>query len=395
MTIARKFTAVILMCLVGAAALGQSVSRSTFAELQEVQTMMEEERYDEALIRLEALSTQVADIPYDFALTNQYLAHVSVILDNPARAQSALQAALANEGLPPEVRQNMNLFYGTVLLSNEEYELALEALEEWYALAELPLSSQIFSLAYANYQNGNLPRAEELLDQAIGVSKAPQVSWYQLQYRVLFDQKKYARAELVLKILIDQEPTNVAHWRTLASHYLQLEDSGDGLATMMIAHINELVESETDFRQIVSLWGFIDAPEKGARLLSGFIDDGRVDPDPDTLKQLGNLWLMARERDNAIDVLIEAAKVAPDGRTYELLGGIYFDNENWDLAYSAYQDAIREGDLEDPLRISLLAGICAYRADRIDDARPALEAAAESDDEELREQAEQFLREIR
>ena len=164
---------------------------------------------------------------------------------------------------------------------------------------------------------------------------------------------------------------------------------------MMIAHINELVESETDFRQIVSLWGFVDAPEKGARMLSDFIDDGLVEPDPDTLKQLGNLWLMARERDNAIDVLTEAAAVAPDGRTYELLGGIHFDNEDWDLAYAAYQDAIREGELEDPLRVSLLAGICAYRADRIDDARPALEAAAESDDEELRNQAEQFLREIR
>jgi len=357
--------------------------------------MMEEERYEEALTELEALSEKTAEIPYDFALTNQYLAHVSVILDNPARAQSALQAALANEGLPPEVRQNMNLFYGTVLLSNEEYELALEALEEWYALAELPLSSQIFSLAYANYQNGNLPRAEELVDQAIGVSDAPMVSWYQLLYRVLFDQKKYARAEVVLKILIDREPTNVAHWRTLASHYLQLEDSSDGLATMMIAHINEMVESETDFRQIVSLWGYIDAPEKGARLLSDFIDDGRIEPDPETLKQLGNLWLMARERDNAIDVLTEAAKVAPDGRTYELLGGIHFDNEDWDLAYAAYQDAIREGDLDEPLRVSLLAGICAYRADRFDDARQALEAAAESDDEELREQAEQFLREIR
>lgn len=395
MSFAHRLVAVILTCLLAAVANGQSVSRSTFHALEEVQTMMEQERYEEALAKLEALSLETADNAYDFALTSQYLAHVSVILDDPARAQAALHAALANEGLPPEIRQNMNLFYGTVLLSNEEYVLALEALEEWYELAELPLPSQIFSLSYANYQNGKLERAEELLDQAIGVSNAPKISWYQLLYRVLFDQKKYDRGELVLKTLIDMEPTNVSHWRTLASHYLQLEDSNDGLATMMIAYVNELVESETDFRQIVSLWGYIDAPEKGARLLAGFIEDGIVEPDPDTLKQLGNLWLMARERSNAIEVLSEAAEAAPDGRTYEQLAGIHFDNEDWDKAFAAYQDALRQGDLEEPLRVSLLAGISAYRADRINDARPVLEVVAESDDEELRRQAEQILREMR
>jgi tetratricopeptide (TPR) repeat protein len=391
----HKVSAVIILCLASIAAYGQSVTRTTFRSLEEVQVMMEENRYEEALVVLEALSVETVDNPYDFALTSQYLAHVSVLLDDSVRAQTALQAALANDGIPPDIRSSMNLFYGTVLLSNEEYELALDALEEWYSLAELPLSSQVFSLAYANYQNGNLERAAELIDEAIGNSKAPQVSWYQLQYRILFDQKEYQRAETVLKILIDREPANVSHWRMLASHYLQLEESNDGLAALMVANANELIESESDLRQIVSLWGYIDAPEKGARILTNWIDEGLLEAEPDTLKQLGNLWMMARERENALSVLTEAAKSAPDGKTYELLGGIYFEGENWDLAYAAYQEAIRLGDLEEPLRISLLAGICAFRAGNYDEARPALEAAAVADDEELRQQAEQILLEIR
>lgn len=391
----HKVCAVIILCLAGLAAYGQSVTRSTFRILEEVQAMMEEERFEDARTKLEALSVETTDNPYDFALTNQYLAHVSVLLDDSARAQTALQAALANDGIPPDIRSSMNLFYGTVLLSNEEYELALDALEEWYSLAELPLSSQVFSLAFANYQNGNLERAAELVDKAIGNSNAPQVSWYQLQYRVLFDQKEFQRAEAVLKILIDREPANVSHWRMLASHYLQLEESNEGLAALMVANANELIESESDLRQIVSLWGYIDAPEKGARILTTWIDEGLLEADPDTLKQLGNLWMMARERENALSVLTEAAESAPDGKTYELLGGIYFEGENWDLAYAAYQEAIRLGDLEEPLRISLLAGICAFRAGNFDEARPALEAAAEADDEELRQQAEQILLQIR
>lgn len=376
-----------------ATAWGQSVTRPTFVALEEVQVMMEEERFTEALEKLEALAEEISDVPYDFALTNQYLAHVSIMLDDAARAQAALQAALSMEDLPADLRQNMNLFYGTVLLSNEEYELALEALEEWYALAELPQPSQIFSLAFANYHNDNLPRAEEMLDKAIGMVNTPQESWYQLLYRVLFDQRKYERAEDVLKIMIERSPNNISHWRMLASHYLQLEDSAEGLAAMMNAHFAELIQSETDLKQIVSLWGYVDAPERGARLMEQWIEEERIEPDAEALKQLGNLWLMSRERSNAISVLTEAAAIAPDGKTYELLGGIYFEEEDWPAAYASYQSALREGELDEPAQVSLLAGISAYRAGLNDEAREALEIAAENED--LKDQAESVLNNLR
>ena len=102
---------------------------------------------------------------------------------------------------------------------------------------------------------------------------------------------------------------------------------------------------------------------------------------------------MSRERDNAITVLTEAAAMAPDGRTYELLGGIYFEEEDWTAAYESYQSALREGELEEPAQVSLLSGISAYRAGLNEEARDALEIAAE--DEELRDQAESILNNLR
>ena len=73
--------------------------------------------------------------------------------------------------------------------------------------------------------------------------------------------------------------------------------------------------------------------------------------------------------------------------------GIYFEDEEWLLAYDAYQNALTQGELEEPSRVSLLAGISAYRAGNDDDARAALEQAAE--DDELRAQAESVLRQLR
>lgn len=377
------------LLLLSAVVTAQSVSRQTFIRLQEVQEMMETEQYEQARALLETLSIETRENPYDFALTNQYLAHVSVILDDPVRARSALEAALSSEELPDDLVGDMSLFYGTVLLGEEEYELALEALEQWYAVARLPLPSQIFSLSYANYQNGKLARSEELVERALGESPEPQESWYQLYYRVLFEQRKFDEAEVVLKGMISRKPLDGTYWRMLAAHYFELEDSGDGLASLMIAYSNELIEADTDLRQIVSLWGYIDAPEKGARMLEAWLESGRLETDADTLKQLGNLWLMARERSKAVDTLEEAASLEPDGKTYEMLGGIYFEDEVWDSAYVAYQNAIRQGDLEEPARVSLLAGISAFRAGNNEEARAALELAAE--DDELRPQAESVL----
>ena len=102
---------------------------------------------------------------------------------------------------------------------------------------------------------------------------------------------------------------------------------------------------------------------------------------------------MARERDNALSALSESAKLAPDGKTYELLGGIYFEDEQWASAYTNYQNALDQGELEEPSRVSLLAGIAAYRAGNNENAKRALEIAAE--DEELAAQAESILRELR
>jgi tetratricopeptide (TPR) repeat protein len=209
----------------------------------------------------------------------------------------------------------------------------------------------------------------------------------------LFEQKKYDAAEVVLKGMLTRVPTNESNWRMLASHYLQLEESADGLAAMMVAYSSDLLESNSDLKQIVALWGYIDAPEKGARLLQEWLTAEKLESDAESLKQLGNLWLMARERNNALSVLTQAAELSPDGRTYELLGGIYFEDEEWADAYTAYSNATLAGDLEEPMRTTMLAGISAYRAGNYADAKEALNEVAES--EEFGAQAQSILRQIR
>lgn len=388
-----NITCIFLLLAQFNAAVAQSITRSTHGTINEVQKLMDEERFNEAIAKLELLVEKTKGNSYDNAIANQYLAHNSVMLDDTARARSALQTAVGLPDLPIEMLAELKMFYGSVLLNEEEFGLATQMFEEWLAVELWPTPQQIFTMGYAHYMNGNVERAEVLLARAIDEGAASaQESWYQVYYRVLFDLKKYSQGEEVLYVLITRNPASELAWRMLASHYLQLEQSSDALATIMLSYMNEQVSSAADLKRIVSLYGFIDVPEKAARLLEQWLAEGKIETDADTRKQLGNLWLLARETDKAKAALRAAADASPDGKTFELLGGIYFEDEDWSAAHGAYQDALRLGGLKEPLRISLLAGISAYSAGMMDEARSALKKAAESP--EYRPQAEDLLRRI-
>lgn len=367
-----------------------TTSRGTFLKLTEVQRLWENEDYATAIVELEDLAAGVRDNPYEYALTNQYLAHTSILAGNNDRARDAVEEALSAGELPVAMKADLDLFYGQLLIGDEEYEKAETHLESWLATTDKPPQpGQIFYVAYANYMTDDLPRARTLIERAINEAPQPNDQWERVYYQVLFDLGEYPAALEVILGMLDRSPANDGYWRLLANHYMQQEENKEALAAMLLANIQNPMTQEADLKRLVSMYGFIEIPEKAARLLETYMADDRLPKDPDTLRQLGDLWLMARERDKAKVVLEEAAQVAPDGRTYQLLGGIYFEDEQWEDAYSAYLEALDQGGLKQPAQVQLLAGISAYRAGMNREARVALEAAAESD--EYRDQAEGLL----
>jgi len=382
-----------LLLVINTAA-AQSVTRSTFRAMTEIQKLIEQERHEEAMVKIETLVIETKGIPYDYTLANQFLAHTSIVLDQPAKARKALEEALGGEGLPEELITDLKLFYGTVLLGDEEYAAAASALEDWYSKVETVLPTQVFSIAFANYMSGNVERAETLMEKIFYMDPRPYIqnSWYQVYYRILFDLKKYSEGEALLLDLLSQAPGEEQHWRLLASHYLQLEESGNALATVMLAYWNELLDDPGDLERIVSLYNFVDIPEKAARLLETWIDEEKIPRDADSLKQLGNLWLLARDRQKAKSALEKSASTGGDAKTYQMLGGIHFEDEDWAEAHDAFRRALRIGGLEEPKRVSLLSGISAYRAGLKKEAKAALQDAATSDKYEV--QAQSLLRQL-
>jgi len=396
-TIVRTALALFILCTITVgAARAQQATRATFVQLMDVQELWEQEEYDAALAVLDELLVKTAKKPYDYALANQYLAHTCVLADCPERTRSALETALAQPGLPDSLLITLKLFYGQVLLVNEEFIEARDTFEEWLTLLErtegIADPAQLFSAAYANFQTDRYERAAELLDRAISRKPNSPQSWRQLQYHALFELQRFSEAEVVALELVARGLDNKTAWQLLSNHYLRLEEGAKALAVMATAYQQSELDSPTDLKRIVSLYSVLEVPERGARLMEMMLQQAIVDADYESLKLLGELWLMARERENAVIALAAAAELAPDGETDELVGNIYFEDERWQPALEAFERSIDKSEESTNERLHLLAGISAARAGLVAAARTHLKIAMT--DDRYRSQARGVLREL-
>ena len=393
----RTLLLLALLLFAGGAAVAadSKASRTTFVRLMDVQELWEEERYDEAVEKLEELIEATRSKPHDFALANQYLAHTAVMMGKQENARAPLEAALEISGLPDELVGSLKMFYAQIVLAEEEYDLARRMFDDWLAVVEEPPKpAQLFSVAYANYQSGHLNTAETFISRAVTEAPNPPSNWLRLYYQILFDLEDYAAAKRVVVELLDRDPNDEQYWRLLASHHMRLEDYAPALATLEVAsHAGALTE-ESDLRRIASLYGNLSVPEKAARKLELWLDEQRVESNAETWRRLGDLWMLARERERAKMALWKSLEMRPDAKAWEFLASIHFEDAEWQRSFQAFENtlAMQEAEGEAQYRLQMLTGLTAMRAGERDKAREYLKRAERS--EQLRGQVRALLRKL-
>ncbi len=377
-------------------------SRTTYLQLMDVQEAWEKEDYNKAFTELQTALNKAAGKPLDIAVIQQYVAHTAILSGQDHRARPALENAMQQPGLPLKLQTELSLFLGQIVLGDEDFEEAKRLLEFWIANTESdPPGANLFSLAYSNYMTGDLPRAEMFIERAIASGDKANNSWFQVYYQVLFEQKKFAKALVVLHGLVDSDPNEPRYWRMLSNHHMQVEEAKKALAAMSIAYQQGMFDQTADLKRVSSLYGYVEVPEKAARLTEQWVSEGLIEEDVATLRRLGDLWMLARHRGKAKGYLKRAADQGGDPKTIELLGSLYFEDEEWRLAHASFKRVLEsegrrdtDGDLivEDALRIHMLAGICAMRAGMKSEARASLTRAM--NDPGLRGQARALLKEL-
>lgn len=372
--------------LVGAAE--PTLSQETYRQLTEIRRLMDQGASAQAVPRLQRLAEAKRGSAYEQAVILQHLGYARLDLKRETAAIEALQAALALGALPAEATQELRYLLAQLLIQQARYGAGLALLETWLgASAEPPLDAYLLA-AHAALQSGQKARGAEHLARAIARATAPEAGWYELLAATYQELGRAAQAVTTLRQGLARYPGEGRLWQRLAAGYQLQGDEHRALAVLVLAYRQEQLP-EAERTRLVYLYAQLGAPERAARLLRSWRDNGRVAATYDHLKLEADLWLLARERAAASVVLDLASRQADNGRIELLRGQIAYDAEDWGGARQAFERALARGGLADPATAQLLLGIAAHRQGDDRRARKALEQARR--DARLAPQADYWL----
>ncbi|HSN72538.1 MAG TPA: tetratricopeptide repeat protein, partial [Steroidobacteraceae bacterium] len=276
----------------------KTLSVAVFEELQAAQERLDAGDTAGAVRRLEQLATRVADDGFSFGVVQQYAVNAYLQAEQPERARAIAEQALARTDLSADARQQLTYLAGRLALVADDFPVAIERLETWLAAETRPVGEVFYLLGYACYRMERFADAEGHLRNAVALGPATD-GWYELLLAVLLEQKKHDAAAELLVERIGADPARAEQWKRLSSLYFTTGQDTEGLAVLRLARGLGLIEDDAELERLLRMHRHVGVPERAARLLSGWLADGGLQPNPERLMTLAELWLEARERDAA------------------------------------------------------------------------------------------------
>ncbi len=304
-------------------------------------------------------------------------------LDHLARAEKSFRLALA--GYPCYVPTLRNL--AVVLLElNRPLEGAL-LLERAHALSRPPDPQVLFEAAVF-YLQGKRPRRALTLLEGLCRRRLPPKAWLKALVQACLSLQRFDQARRALKRLLRREPGDAVLWRILAELNIRAKDYPAAAAALEVAYRLAPPSSPEGWRRLAEIYRAAGAPLPAARCYRRAWGDH---PRPRDLERLARLYYFANYPRRALHWARRAVQQKPSPGGWALLGSIYQRLRRYPEAYRAFSRAARLGDKNG--RYSLMAGYCAWRLDRLKDARAAFRSAwrKAGKHRQLRREAERAL----
>jgi tetratricopeptide (TPR) repeat protein len=319
------------------------------------------------------------------------IAGLLIQLDQVDTAVGELQDIL-DAGVITFIPRLRRLFAQLLLMDNRP-ELALEQMEIWAGEVEDPMPTELILMGYTYLQLERFADATVYLERSIAESEAPPPQWTELLAYAYTRTGRTGEAVSLLESLIATQPDQTRWWRQLASLYLLIEDIPKGTAGLVVAaQIEELTFQ--DSRRLAGLFTTLGMPADAATLFSAAIDVQRA-RDPQAIgfedhMLLGEMWMLARELELAVQSFATAANLKPDSEPYLKTAQLYLQWERYTEARAALQEAVRIAGESAPAQVLYLLAITEINLGNLESASQAI--ARLQNDPEYAERAERLDR---
>jgi tetratricopeptide (TPR) repeat protein len=329
--------------------------------------------------------------PYERALVYRLVAYVSYTAADYAGAIEYFEKVLGEEILPIRDESRIRFNIAQIHASLQQWREALAALDRWERYAEAPDPLAHYLRAIAHYQLEEHDAALASAEKAVDSSAEPAESWLQLLAALYVQKEDHASAAPVLEELVVRFPKR-QYWVQLSLIYGAREEYRHSLAVQQVAYLQGFLVEDKELRRLARSYLYNSLPYPAAKVLEKGLAEGLIERDPEALELLANSWIGAREYDNALEPLRQAAERSKDGKLYTRLGQVYMQREEWNQATQMLQKAIEKGGLKDAGNTQLLLGICYYNDQRVDQARSSFARARQHD--ATREAADRWITHI-
>lgn len=376
-----------------------AIRAKIFEKLNEAQVATEEKKYDEAIRLLNNLrDTEGRNSLNSYELANLYnlYAFVYFTQEKYDLALKAYENVVKQPDIPFAMELNTKYTIAQLYFVQEDYKRGVGMLLNWFKakdqLGEDPGAGAYALLAQGFYQLGEMDRALKYIEVAIDDyqkrGRVPKEQWWGLQRFLYYEKNDIKRVVAILEETLKHYQKK-SYWLQLSSMYNELKKENQATAALEAAYEDGLLSGDKELINMAYLFLQSEVPYKAAKVLDKGVKDGKIPATSKNLELLGNSWRQAQEIKKAIPAMEKAAAKSDEGELWSRLANIYLDNEEFEKAEQAVQNAFKKGDIKRPDSAYLVLGMARFNLEKYDGARKAFQEAAKS--EGSRDYAKQWI----
>jgi len=306
------FSSSLLLVSLNVYAANQSLSPKTYQALNDIQTLLTEEKFSEVEEGLNDLEENL-NPGFGLALTYQIHAQLFLSQEDNNNALIYFNKALDLEAMKAVQAVSLATNVAQLYLSDSKIAEAISVLKVRIEAAEKEKPNSTSAMAFITlgsaYQlKQNFEKAIVWLQQGISRAKEPRENWLQMLMAAHFQLKEYKEAIQVLDQLIVINEQKEEYWLQQASLNQMLNKPVDALKVLQLAYVRNVLVKEDGLIILVQLLITEGAPERAGRILLQLIEQDKIELNDESWKLLASAWLQSRERKKAVDAFLKAAE---------------------------------------------------------------------------------------